>query len=294
MSLDFEVPKGRTSLYVGGGGRTLVTAQFAKEVGLLRTLAQNLISKLSPLGQMTQDFLRTEGLARVSRQADGLIAILRPGHEAFTELSESIIGQFPAMERGTIFANFETELFDFLATSYVGRDPASIGAAEVSALHDHFVVWFAKLASPRRIFVPSVISPWSAPRFSIGPVVFIFVEEAAQSEFYPRGNPSDILSRDGFDRMLQLMKATHANWLACVPIQGCEHQRSTLQSLPCNWQLRPWVRGPCPGSTHGAERQRSGPSRRVTATTMPAGRRWSQGYPSGQGLSPTFCGKLNR
>jgi hypothetical protein len=95
MSLDFEVPKGyRTSLYVGGGGRTLVTAKFAKEVGLLRTLAQNLISKPSPLGQITQDFLRTEGLARVSRQADGLIAILRPGHEAFTELSESIIASF--------------------------------------------------------------------------------------------------------------------------------------------------------------------------------------------------------
>jgi hypothetical protein len=70
---------------------------------------------------MTQDFLRTEGLARVSRQADGLIAILRPGHEALTELSESIIGQCPAMERGTIFANFETELFDF-------RPPATLDA----------------------------------------------------------------------------------------------------------------------------------------------------------------------
>jgi hypothetical protein len=203
-----------------------VTAQFAKEVGLLRTLAQNLISKPSPFGPITQDFLRAEGLARVSRQADGLVAILRPGHEAFTELSESIIGQFPAMERGTIYANFQTELFDFLATTYIGRDPGSIDAAEALALHDHFAEWFAKLAGPRRIFVPCVISPWSAPRFSVGPAVFIFIEEAAQSEFYPRGDPSDILSRDGFDRMLQLMRDTHANWLACVPILGCEHQRA--------------------------------------------------------------------
>ncbi len=160
------------------------------------------------------------------RKANGLVAILRPGHEAFTDLSESIIGQYPAMERGTIFGNFETELFDFLGTTYVGRDPASISAAEVSALHDHFAVWFAKLASPRNIFVPCVISPWSAPRFSVGPAVFLFIEEAPQSEFYPRGTPSDILSRDGFDRMLQLMRDAHANWLACVPIQGCEHQRA--------------------------------------------------------------------
>jgi hypothetical protein len=203
-----------------------MTTQFAKEVGLLRTLARNLISKPSPSGPITQDFLLTEGLARVRRQANGLVAILRPGHEAFTDLSESIIGQYPAMERGTIFGNFETELFDFLGTTYVGRDPSSISAAEVSALHDHVAAWFAKLASPRKIFVPCVISPWSAPRFSVGPAVFLFIEEAMQSDFYPRGNPSDILSRDGFERMLQLMRDAHANWLACVPIQGCEHQRA--------------------------------------------------------------------
>lgn len=201
-------------------------AQFAEEVGLLRTLARNLILKPSPSGPISQDFLRAEGLGRVHRQANGLVAILRSGHEAFTQLSESIISQFPAMERGTTFSNFQTELFDFLGNNYLGRDAASVGAPEVSVLHEHFATWFAKLASPRRIFVPCVISPWSAPRFSIGPAVFIFIEEATRSEFYPQSDPADILSRDGFDRMLQLMKDTHANWVACVPIQGCEHQRA--------------------------------------------------------------------
>jgi hypothetical protein len=198
-----------------------VTAQVAKGVGLLRTLARNLISKPLPSGTITQDFLRAEGLARVRRYPDRLVGIRLPGHEAFTELSEFIISQFPAMERGTIFANFETELLHFL-TAYVGADPSSISAADASALHDHFAAWFTNLASPRRVFARCVISPWSAPRFSIGPVVFIFIEEAAQSEFCP----TDVLSRDGFDRMLQLMRDTHANWLACVPIEGCEHQRA--------------------------------------------------------------------
>ena len=131
-----------------------MTTQFAKEVGLLRTLARNLISKPSPSGPITQDFLRTEGLARVRRQANRLVAILRPGHETFTALSESIIGQYPAMERGTIFGNFERELLDFLGTTYVGRDPASISAAEVSALHDHFAAWFAKLRLRSRTSIP--------------------------------------------------------------------------------------------------------------------------------------------
>jgi hypothetical protein len=199
-----------------------VTAQIAKAVGLLRTLARNLISRPLPSGTITQDFLRAEGLARVRRYPDRLVGIRLPGHEAFTELSEFIISQFPAMERGTIFANFETELLHFLAAAYVGAKPASISAADASTLRDYFAAWFTKLASPRKIFAPCVISPWSAPRFSIGPVVFIFIEEAARSEFYS----TDVLSRDGFDRMLQLMRDTHANWLACVPIEGCEHQRA--------------------------------------------------------------------
>jgi hypothetical protein len=199
-----------------------MTAQFAKEIGLLRTLARNLIRKPSPSGEITQGFLRAEGLARVRRNPEGLVALLLPGREAFTRLSEAIITQFPAMERGTIFANLETELFDFSSKAYVRSDAPYIGAADVSDLYDHFAAWFAKLASPRRVFVPCVISPWQAPRFSIGPVVFIFIEEVAQSEFYP----SHILSRDGFDRMLQLMRVAHANWLACVPIEGCEHQRA--------------------------------------------------------------------
>ena len=83
-----------------------MTAQFAKEIGLLRTLARNLIRKPSPSGEITQGFLRAEGLARVRRNPEGLVALLLPGREAFTRLSEAIITQFPAMERGTIFADF--------------------------------------------------------------------------------------------------------------------------------------------------------------------------------------------
>jgi hypothetical protein len=109
-----------------------------------------------------------------------------------------------------------------LTKAYADSNPSYISAADVSDLYDHFAEWFATLASPRRVFVPCVISPWPAPRFSIGPAVFIFIEEVAQSEFYP----SDILSRDGFDKMLQLMRDAHANWLACVLIEGCEHQRA--------------------------------------------------------------------
>lgn len=143
-----------------------VLTHIAREIGLLRSSAENLISKPLPLDPITEDFLRAEGLHRAIRHTSGIVAIRQPGGEAFTELSESIIGQYPAMERGTVFTNFQMELFNALATGYVGRDPSSIGVADVSALHDYFSAWFANSASPRTIFVPCAVSPWPSPRFA--------------------------------------------------------------------------------------------------------------------------------
>jgi hypothetical protein len=199
---------------------------FAHEIGLLRKIAQNLVREPSVYDAIAQEFLRAEGLARVGHHAQGLVAIQLPGHDAFNELSEWVICKFPTMERGVVYANFQVELLDYLANTYLGHDPASIGLADVTALCDHFEAWFAKLAGLRTIFVPCVITSWAAPRFAIGPVTFIFIDDAPRSEFYPRSDKSDVISRDGFDRMIQLMRDTRANWLACVRIEGCEQDRA--------------------------------------------------------------------
>jgi hypothetical protein len=203
-----------------------MTTQLAKEIGLLRALARNLAVRPLPAGEITEDFLRTEAIVRAKRQDDTLIVVLQPGGEAFANLAESIILRWPAMERGLIFGNLESELFDYLAAGYVGRQSTTIAVADVSALFRHFEIWFQKLAMPRRFFVPCVISPWPAPRFSIGPVDFIFIDEVSRSEWYPGSNPHDILSRQGFDAMLELMRNTHANWLARGSVDGCESRRA--------------------------------------------------------------------
>jgi hypothetical protein len=197
-----------------------------REIGLLRGLSRNLALRPWPAATITEEYLRAEGLAVVRRRGDSLVAVLKPGHTAFTELSESIVAQAPDIERGAIFANFQTELLEFLASSYLGRDAASIGDADVLTLKSHLSAWFAKRATPRKVFVPCVISPWAAPRFAIGPVVFVFIDDVIKSEFYPSGDSSDVLSRHGFDGMLKLMRDTHANWLTCVSVEGCEQRRA--------------------------------------------------------------------
>jgi hypothetical protein len=202
------------------GGR--VTPNFAKEVGLLRTLAANLAS-MPPLTGL--DRLRPQEFTR--QRHEGRIVIQPPGRAAFIELSETIVRHFPAMERGTIFPNLQSELFTVLADEYVDRYPPTIGATEVSSLHDHFARWFEESAKPRRVFIPCFVSRWAAPHFSIGPVLFTFIEQFAQSEFYPRGDDQiAAVARLGFDQMLTLMRDSPAHWLACVQIEECERDRA--------------------------------------------------------------------
>jgi hypothetical protein len=198
-----------------------VRGEFSREIGLLRTVTKNLVS-----GPTAQDALRARGFARASEVVGGLVAILRPGHEAFSDLSASVIERSPAMGRGSHFAIFESELFGYVADHFVGCDAAAIGPSDVDALLNHIEEWFASVANPCTIFVPCVVSPWAAARFSVGPIDFIFVNDVAQSEFYPHGEPDDVGSREGFDKMLQLMRDMRANWLACVPVEGCEQHRA--------------------------------------------------------------------
>jgi hypothetical protein len=129
------------------------------------------------------------------------------------------------MDRGTNFANFQSELFQKLE-AYVGHDPASIESADAQALLDHLNQWFKGHASLRKVFVPCVLTPWAAPRFDIGSVTFVYVDEITTCEFYPTGPTPDVLATHSFDSLIELMQETHANWLARVVVEGCEQQRA--------------------------------------------------------------------
>jgi hypothetical protein len=129
------------------------------------------------------------------------------------------------MERGTKFEQFQGELFGQLE-AFVGRAPESIGQADAQRLLDYFAAWFTKLALPRQVFVPCVITPWAAPRFEIGPVTFVYISEITGSELYPSELNPDVLAKNNFDDMLGLMRESYAHWLARVVVKGCERQRA--------------------------------------------------------------------
>ena len=80
-------------------------------------------------------------------KAGGIISIRMPGHHAFTELTDCLLDRLPAMERGAVYADIQTELFNFIE-GYVGREPSTVGSKDAEALVAHFEKWFADKTSP--------------------------------------------------------------------------------------------------------------------------------------------------
>ena len=205
-----------------------MSESLAREIGLLQKLAAHLEQRRLPFEKVTQEFLRREGLGHVREKADGIIAIRMPGHLAFTDLTDCLLDRLPAVERGAIYADIQTELFNFIE-DYVDREPSTVGSKDAEALVAHFEKWFTDKSSPRRVFVPCVISRTPAPRFKIGPVTFEFIDRVTTSDFYPHDGGDAALTafnRRGFDDLLRWMREQDADWLARVSVDGCELKRA--------------------------------------------------------------------
>jgi hypothetical protein len=196
------------------------------DLNLLRSIARNLVVRPLPQGPVTQDVLRAEGLGRARRNPDALVGILRSGVEAFSELSEKTFRKIPGLERGTAFSGYQEEFLTVLLSRHLGKDITTIVDADVLAIEKHFADWFSGKAAKRTIFVPCMISPWPSPRFSIGPVSFIFLNDVSASEYYPHGGPEDQLNVFGFDSLIAAMRNNGSHWLAVIDIDGCDQQRS--------------------------------------------------------------------
>jgi hypothetical protein len=199
-----------------------VAQNYSKELGLLRTIVRGLEARAMSPHQITHEYLRAERMALAQPLGDRVIVLNRPAADAFDDLSEALVTRSSGMERGVTFKSVRSELLNVLA-NYVGSDADSMNADTVETLHTDLEQWFSQRAASHQVFIPCAISPWEAPRFSIGPVLFIYMEEVARSEFYPPSD--DDIARHGFDRMLGLMKESRAHWLACVSVENCDLQR---------------------------------------------------------------------
>lgn len=198
---------------------------LTREIGLLRTIASQIEERPLPFDQVTQEFLHKEGLGQVREKAGNIISLQTPAHKAFGDLTDCLLDRFPAMERGSTYADVQNELFSFIE-AYVAREPSTIAASDAEALFTRFEHWFSQRASSRRVFVPCLITRTDAPRFEIGPVTFEYFSRIRTSDFWPSFEGEAILDRHGFEDLLKWMREGDAYWLARVSVDGCEQRRA--------------------------------------------------------------------
>jgi hypothetical protein len=197
---------------------------WSHEIELLRVIVRNLERTPIPVDPSVVAFWHARGFEMPPGDTKKT-NILPGGRAAFNQLAERLITHNAAMERGVNFDRFQTELFGQLE-AFVSRGSETISCADVQRVADHLAGWFKVHASPRKVFVPCVLTPWTAPRFDIGPVTFVYIDGVTASEFYSAGTEPDVLARQNFDAMIELMRETKALWLARVAVEGCEQQRA--------------------------------------------------------------------
>lgn len=195
---------------------------YSKELGLLRAIVREMEVRTIPVSQITQEYLRAERMTLAHPVGTGVLVLRRTATDAFDGLCESLVTRSAGMERGATYDAVRSELLNELS-KYAGCSTDSIKDDSVATLHVHLEQWFNQRASTRQFFIPCAISPWESTRFSIGPVLFIHMNDVAGSEFYPSSD--DRIHRDAFNDMLASMEASRAHWLACVSVEQCDQQR---------------------------------------------------------------------
>jgi len=175
-------------------------------------------------GQFGQDSLRAAGLVRGKIAPAGLVGLLPGGNEPLQKLAEALFTSLPGIERGTGFATFEGQLFDTVIEQFLERDAATILDDDLNSMCAALEQWFAKRVSSTLILVPCMISPWPSPAFSIGPVLFTFLEDF-------KGKYADPSAQDfrelHLNSMVEAMVREGAHWMAEIEIEGCDVGRAT-------------------------------------------------------------------
>ncbi len=197
---------------------------LSHELGLFRNVIAHLERRPLHFERMTQDFLRKEGIGQAREAQDGIYVIRMPGHLRFNDLTNCILDRLPALERGCYYSDIQDALFTFLIR-FSGREPSSIQIEDCESLIGHFIGWFSVRSASTRHFVPCVISPTPAPRFSIGPVTFECLDTVGASDFVPSSTNGDATDRTDFDKLVRWMEKEHSHWLARVTVNECDQKR---------------------------------------------------------------------
>lgn len=200
--------------------------RLSQRIGLLRRIVKNIVVKPLSAGPVPVDLLTRHGLARARIGAGGIYGVTPIGLAHFTALADSFFENPPIAGRGTQYTTFSYELFGMILGEFSDRDPSDIAGADVILLQNNLARWFADRAATRTVCVPCVISRTRSPRFSVGPISFVFLDEFADSEAYRSADSLGRQARVQIDSFVARIREEGASWIALIEVANCDDERA--------------------------------------------------------------------
>lgn len=190
-------------------------------LGLLRVLVRNWVFLPPQQGQITQEFMQRSGFAATRVLKDWtVVGLSKVASQAFLELADLIATDIPTLNRAVILSDYQNHLFAAVAEGHRASQADKLLHSDVDNLIADIHDWLAKKSGTTTVLIPCAITPWPSPRFSIGPVRFVFIDDAKSTELHPP--PAEWnLDQDEFAKFLKEAAARDANWVAAVDVEGC-------------------------------------------------------------------------
>jgi hypothetical protein len=138
-------------------------------------------------------------------------------------LASDIFKASPHYQRGATFKDVFDELGDIIILNFFEKRTMPPTAADVAFVESKINQWFQGKIATYEPYVPCSVSPWPAPCFSIGPVIFMHVQEFAEQERQRTSVPMFELTYEG---MFKVMAQASATWVATVVVEKCTQKRA--------------------------------------------------------------------
>lgn len=194
----------------------------SKNLPLLQHIVSNLDIAIPSNEVITQDSLNALQFVKGTISPKGIIGIRRKAGDALSDLASNIFSSSQQYQRGATYPDIFNELANIIISHFFEKRTIKPEIKDALLIEAEIWNWFQANISTYEFYIPCSISPWPAPSFSMGHVMFVHVQEFAEQERKNLGIMFDIT----YEQMFETMDHAYASWIAKVEVSGCMQKRA--------------------------------------------------------------------
>lgn len=154
--------------------------------------------------------------------ANSLVGIRVAASESLFNLANLLFDNSTEFQRSTTYSELTDKLVDLLLKNYPDRKGSDVSSEDFESVEAELHAWFRSIIGTHLLYVPCVLTPYSAASFHIGPVKFMHIDDFIADERAMEPENFDF----SFSRLLEAMERESAKWLALISIEKCTQARA--------------------------------------------------------------------